>query len=97
MLLDINGGTSLDPQPVIQGCDFTGAADAWRAQNAAAGAVFPIVAGNRSGRCTVVGTVAPEGAVTALQGSLYVHQSGDSSELYFKASTTGPTGWQLLS
>ncbi len=39
------------------------------------------------------GTIVPEAAVTALQGSTYVYNNGDSSIVYVKGSGVSNTGW----
>ena len=55
--------------------------------------IFPVIAGNRGGICTIVGTFAPEGKVVATQGCSYIEQNGDSTALYFKSTGTSNTGW----
>ena len=39
------------------------------------------------------GNVAPEGAIVATVGSLYIYSNGTSGALYVKQSGTGNTGW----
>jgi hypothetical protein len=55
--------------------------------------VFPIISGNRGDICTFVGEATPEGAVTAIQGCICIRKNGDKTELLFKQTTTGNTGW----
>lgn len=55
--------------------------------------VFPIISGNRGDICTFVGEATPEGAVTATQGCMCIRKNGDTTELLFKQTTTGNTGW----
>src|SRR5262245_8244817 len=90
---DRNGGSGIDAYPLLYNCDFTGASNAWSAVNCAAGTVFPVLAGNKGGICTMVGTVAPDGVVTAMQGCEYIWQNGDSTTKHFKSTGTGSTGW----
>jgi hypothetical protein len=55
--------------------------------------VFPIISGNRGDICTFVGEVTPEGTVTAIQGCMCIRKNHDMTELLFKQTTTGNTGW----
>lgn len=87
---------AVDRFPILQGNDFDRCTTLFSAGQAAANAVFPIIAGNRGGQCTLTGTVAPEGIVAARQGSQYLRQNGNSAELWWKAGGTGTTGWQKL-
>jgi hypothetical protein len=96
VLYDLNSGGAIDTAPIMQNCNFTGTTNAWKTDHSATGTVFPIVAGNKGGVCSMVGTVAPEGVVTAMQGSTYIHQNGNSTALYFKSTGTGNTGWTAL-
>lgn len=96
ILFDNQGGGGMDSTPTMLACDFTGATNVWLAQNSAANTVFPMISGNKGGVCTRVGTVAPEGVVTAPQGSQYVYQNGNSTALYFKSTGTGNTGWSQV-
>jgi hypothetical protein len=93
VLFDVNSGVTIDSNPVLQGCDLSGATNAWLAQNSAIGVVFPVIAGNRGGIGTIVGTVAPEGLVTATPGCFYIRQHGNSTALHFKSIGTSNTGW----
>lgn len=83
----------VDRFPVLQGNDFDRCLTLFSTGQTAVGAVFPIIAGNRGGQATMVGTVAPEGTVAARQGSQYIRQNANSPELWWKATGTGPTGW----
>jgi len=96
VLLDRNGGASIDASPVIQGCDFAGASNAWLAINEAVDETFPIVAGNRGGRTWQVGTADPSAISSAVQGSRYTRQAGDGTTEWLKQSGTGSSGWALL-
>lgn len=96
VLLDRNSGASIDASPIIQGCDFAGASNAWLALNDAVDETFPIVAGNRGGRTWQVGTADPSALASAVQGSRYTRQSGDGTTEWLKQSGTGSTGWALL-
>jgi hypothetical protein len=89
------GSGVVDRFPILRGNDFDRAANLFVAEQAAANAVFPIIAGNRGSQVTLTGTVLPEGVVAARQGSQYLRQSG-VAELWFKAGGTGPTGWIRL-
>ncbi len=95
VLLDRKGGVSIDASPVIQGCDFAGASNAWFAMNGAVDEAFPIIAGNRGGRTWQVGTAEPS-ALPAVQGSRYTRQAGDGTTEWLKQSGTGSSGWVLL-
>lgn len=86
-------GSTVDDYPILQGNNFRGATNPWVASNHATGLVFPIVWGNRGDVCQMVGTVAPGGAVTAVQGCRYTWQHGDSTQDFYKSSGTGNTGW----
>jgi hypothetical protein len=86
-------GSAVDAYPIFQGNNFRGATNLWVASNHAAGLVFPIVWGNRGDVCQMVGTVAPNGAVTAVQGCRYTWQHGDSTQDFYKSTGTGNTGW----
>ncbi|MEU8413125.1 hypothetical protein AB0C24_10065 [Amycolatopsis japonica] len=83
----------VDRFPILQGNDFDRCLTLFSASQTAAGAVFPIIAGNRGGQATMLGTVAPEGTVAARQGSQYIRQNGDATELWWKAIGTGSSGW----
>lgn len=96
VVFDLNSGSGIDATPIMQGCDFTGSTNAWAAINGAVGIVFPIIAGNRSGICTMIGTVAPESVVAAIQGCEYIRQNGNSTTKYFKSTGTGSTGWSQM-
>jgi hypothetical protein len=86
-------GSAVDAYPILQGNNFRGATSPWVASNHAAGLVFPIVWGNGGDVCHMVGTVTPSGAVTAVQGSRYTLQHGDSTQDFYKSTGTGNTGW----
>jgi hypothetical protein len=96
VLLDRNSGAQIDASPVIQGCDFAGASNAWLALSDAVDEVFPIVAGNRGGRTWQVGTADPGLLTSAIQGSRYTRQSGDGTTEWIKQTGTGNTGWALV-
>jgi hypothetical protein len=96
VLLDRNSGASIDASPVIQGCDFAGASNAWLALNDAVDETFPIVAGNRGGRTWQVGTADPSAISSAVQGSRYTRQAGDATTEWLKQSGTGSSGWALV-
>jgi hypothetical protein len=95
VLLDRTSGGSIDASPVIQGCDFAGASNAWLAINGAVDETFPIIAGNRGGRTWQVGTADPS-AIGAIQGSRYTRQAGDGTTEWLKLSGTGSSGWGLM-
>jgi hypothetical protein len=88
-------GSTVDPNPIVQANNFRWAATIWGASNFAAGLVFPVVAGNRDDICHMVGTVAPASVVTAVPGCRYTHQSGNSTQEFFKSSGVGNTGWSV--
>lgn len=46
-----------------------------------------------SGAGFYTGNANPEGVVTAPRGSIYIRDTGTAALQYFKASTTGSTGW----
>jgi hypothetical protein len=96
VLLDRNNGASIDASPIIQGCDFAGASNAWLALNDAVDETFPIVAGNRGGRTWQVGTADPSAISSAVQGSRYTRQAGDGTTEWLKQSGTGSSGWALV-
>jgi hypothetical protein len=96
VMFEAISGSSVEPYPILQGCDFSGCTNAWNAGSTAVGRVFPIVAGSKGGVCSMLGTVAPSGVVTALQGSFYTKQNGDSTQMWVKTSGTGNTGWTQL-
>jgi hypothetical protein len=96
VLLDRNSGASIDASPVILGCDFAGASNAWLALNDAVDETFPIIAGNRGGRTWQVGTAEPAALASAVQGSRYTRQSGDGTTEWLKQSGTGSSGWALV-
>ncbi len=79
VLLDRNSGASIDASPIVQGCDFAGASNAWLALNDAVDVTFPIIAGNRGGRTWQVGTADPSAISAAVQGSRYTRQAGDAT------------------
>lgn len=89
-----SNGASIDAYPVMQAVNFSGCDTAWGASNHAVGIVFPVVAGNRGGVCTMVGTVAPGGTVTGAYGSQYIYINGASSALYINLS--GSTTWTQI-
>ena len=90
VLFSESGGGTVERNPEIQGCDFTGATTALNILSAQQ----VILAGNRGGRCWFVGTGSPEGVVTAGIGSLYTRNDGAAATtLYVKTSGTGNTGW----
>jgi hypothetical protein len=96
VLFDRNSGASIDASPVISGCDFAGATNAWLALNDAVDETFPIVAGNRGGRTWQVGTADPSAISSAVQGSRYTRQAGDGTTEWLKQSGTGGSGWALV-
>ncbi|HKQ77827.1 MAG TPA: hypothetical protein VJ810_29285 [Blastocatellia bacterium] len=96
VMFEAISGSSVEPYPILQGCDFSGCANAWNTGSAAVGRVFPIVAGSKGAVCSMLGTVAPTGVVTALQGSFYTKQNGDSTQTWVKTSGAGNTGWTQL-
>ncbi|HWO27132.1 MAG TPA: hypothetical protein VNO30_50730 [Kofleriaceae bacterium] len=95
VLLDRTSGGSIDASPMIQGCDFAGASNAWLAINGAIDETFPIISGNRGGRTWQVGTADPS-AIVAVQGSRYTRQAGDNTTEWLKQSGTGSSGWNLV-
>lgn len=90
------GTADMEPYPIFQGNDFTGDTTTWSATGTAAGKVFPIIGGNRGTVQQLEGTVAPEGNVSAIQGSEYVRLNGNSTVRYRKTTGTGNTGWAAL-
>ena len=86
----------IDTSPDLRDCDLTGCTNPWVASGLAQDAVYPVIGGHRGGVCERVGTVAPEGVVTAPQGSKYLHLAGNSTHLYFKSTGTGSSGWTEL-
>ena len=58
--------------------------------------IYPIIAGNRGGICTMIGQTDPEGAVAAMQGSEYIRQNGDTTTWWKKTANTTNTGWTRL-
>ena len=94
MSFDTTGGTS-DQTPEISGI-ANGSDPVWTQKNEKDDSiisVFPIISGNRGDLCTFVGETTPEGAVTAIQGCTCIRKNGDTTELFFKQTTTGNTGW----
>lgn len=55
--------------------------------------IHPVISGNPGSVCEMVGQVPPEHTVTAVQGTIYTHQNGDSTARYYKQHGTGNTGW----
>ena len=96
VMYDAISGSPLENYPILQGCNLTGCTNPWNTANAAVGAVFPVLAGNKSTVCQLVGTAAPEGAVSAIQGSTYTKMSGDATQTWIKATGTGNTGWRRV-
>ncbi|MCW5800876.1 MAG: hypothetical protein KIT31_00575 [Deltaproteobacteria bacterium] len=86
----------IDPQPLVQGCDFTGATNPWITDHAAFGKVYPILAGNKGSVCELAGTVTPENNVTAVQGSIYTWMNGNATQRLIKTSGTGTSGWKQI-
>ena len=58
--------------------------------------IYPVIAGNRGGICTMLGQTNPEGAVVAMQGSEFIRQNGDSTTWWKKTSNTSNVGWIQL-
>lgn len=58
--------------------------------------LYPLIGGNRGSVANFIGDAAPEGAVSAVQGSTCVFMNGDSTALYFKSTGTGNTGWTAV-
>lgn len=83
-------GSRMPAYPVLQGNDFAGAT-AWVAANSAAGAVFPVIGGNRGGVCTVTGTASNPNTlpVVGAVGSRYVYDNA-SPTFWLK---TGSSTW----
>jgi hypothetical protein len=90
VIMDVQGGTSFEPYPIVQGCDWTGTTSAIVIVNSAVGVVFPVIAGSKGGVVTLFGTVAPTTVVSAAAGSTYVKSTG---EVYISA---GGTTWAQL-
>ena len=55
--------------------------------------IYPVIAGNPGGVCEMTGQVAPEGAVPAIPGTIYVYQNGDATARYYKSTGAGNVGW----
>jgi len=94
MSFDTTGGTP-DRTPEISGI-ANGSDPVWTQKDQNDNpitTVFPIISGNRGDICTFVGEATPEGAVTAIQGCMCIRKNGDTTELLFKQTTTGNTGW----
>jgi hypothetical protein len=94
MSFDTTGGTP-DRTPEISGI-ANGSDPVWTQKDQNGNpitTVFPIISGNRGDICTFVGEATPEGAVTAIQGCMCIRKNGDTTELLFKQTTTGNTGW----
>jgi hypothetical protein len=87
------GSFTTDRFPILQGNDFARCGTLFATDNAV---VFPIIAGNRGGQCTMVGSVVPEGVVAARAGSQFLRQNGNAAELWWKATGTSTTGWTKL-
>ncbi len=86
--------TTMEPYPVLQGCDFTNCTNTWLAINGAAALVYPVVSGNPKGVCGHVGSGTPEAFVTAKIGCTYQRlDGGANTTLYVKETGTGNTGW----
>lgn len=89
-------GSTLDPNPIIQGNDFGGASLYTQVDHNDAPvttAVFPIVDGNKQGVYTIVGTVDPTNNARAPQGTRYVWLNGDSTKWFVKKTGTNRAGW----
>ncbi len=95
LAFDASSGV-VDRFPIVQGNDFDRGGNLFSTDHAAVNAVFPIIAGNRGGQCTLTGAVDPEGTVAARQGSQYLRQNGTTSELWLKVTGAGPAGWKKL-
>jgi hypothetical protein len=96
VMFDAISGSTVEAYPVLQGCNFSSCTNAWNTDHTAIGVVSPVIGGNKSGVCQLVGTVPPEGAVTAIQGSFYTKMNGNSTQTWVKTSGTGNTGWTQL-
>lgn len=85
-------GSRMPAYPVIQANDFGGATNGWVAANSAAGAVYPVIGGNRGGICTIVGTTASPATlpVVATPGSRYVYEHATAPTFWYK---TGASTW----
>jgi hypothetical protein len=94
MSFDLIGGTP-DRTPEISGI-VNGSDPVWTQTDQNDNPIttaFPIISGNRGDICTFVGEATPEGSVTAIQGCMCIRKNGDTTELLFKQTTTGNTGW----
>jgi hypothetical protein len=91
ILFDANSGGTIEPYPILQGCDFSGCTKQWDTDNFAV--VYPVVGGNKGSVCQFVGSILPEKNVTAVQGSYYTMMNGDSTQIWVKTLGTGNTGW----
>jgi hypothetical protein len=89
VLFNASGGVT-DAYPILQGNDFDGCTNDWSADGTAVGIVFPIIAGNRNGRKTMVGTVDPDGTVIGIQGDTYIRQNGNSTTEWRKPRVPTP-------
>lgn len=57
-------------------------------------AVYAIIGGNVGDiTLTMGGSTSPEAVVTAIQGSRHVRKNGDSTQVWYKSTGTGNTGW----
>ena len=84
-----------DPSPLISGIDNR-PDNVWKQvdhNDNPITTIFPTIAGNPGGVCEMVGQVPPEGAVSAIQGTIYTRQDGDATARYYKSAGTGNTGW----
>jgi len=95
LYLSYHPAATADPTPLITGID-NGADAAWKQADQNDNpitTIYPVIAGNPGGVCEMAGQVPPEGAMTAIQGTVYTHQNGDSTARYYKSAGTGNTGW----
>jgi hypothetical protein len=96
--LSYHPAAATDPSPLITGIDNR-TDTVWRQADQndnAITTVYPVIAGSPGGVCEMVGQTPPEGAVTAIQGTVYTHQDGDATARYYKSTGTGSTGWSPL-
>ncbi len=95
VVFDGTQGSRIQATPVLQGLSCTGCERPWKAVNAAADKVFPIVVRDHRTRAhRFAGTLPPEHNLSAPPGSEYVYEEGPRQLHFRKHAGDGAQGWR---
>jgi hypothetical protein len=96
-VFDASPGSRIEASPVLEGLVCTGCERAWKAINATADQMFPIVGRDHRTRVQrFTGTLPPEGVFRAPTGSEYVYEDRGRQLQLRKGPGEGAQGWRVV-